>query len=136
MFINSLGPTPAQRKALNEVFNRRDLYVHELTDERATHAACHVLQSLGYTLVIEMDCTGASRSMWRSKEGNKYFCDGDLIVRRLDKAEPFTPSEPVNGYMRLSRDDFMRRANMHGDTVMLEWLGMTLGIEPDGYTHS
>jgi len=43
---------------------------------------------------------------------------------------------PGDGWRLMSYREFRGEVKMGYGCIMVDWCGMTLGIEPDGYTHS
>lgn len=62
----------------------------------------------------------------------KHLFDRDPIYPYL------TPEEIRNGItaIPLTYKQFRRTVKQGYDCIMVQWAGMWIGIEPDGYTHS
>lgn len=108
--------TRAQREALKRVYDRGPLYAAP---------ADKLLEAAGWTF----DYIQEPVNWWWSHplHGARVRVESAAIVEEFGYAR------------RLSYRNFRRTASgpyRRGDALMVQWAGMWLGIEPDGYTHS
>lgn len=62
-----------------------------------------------------------------------------VALKRIYDRQPIYPRQPQNpaqSARALTYRQFRRTVRAGYNCVMVEWAGMWLGIEPDGYTHS
>jgi hypothetical protein len=60
----------------------------------------------------------------------------EALLRVFTRRDP-KPDHPINVHAWWRRyRAFRRTAHAGYDCIMIQWCGMWLGIEPDGYTHS
>lgn len=61
------------------------------------------------------------------------------VLKRVYDRRPMFHEEVVNHVpllLRTTYREFRKTLHRGPDCVMIQWSGMWLGIEPDGYTHS
>lgn len=105
--------TKAQRLAMKQVFDRRRIYKDGKSSDQIAMAA-------GWTF-SELPEHGWA---WHHPRFTPMYRDSEDIVTDYRLALP------------ISYLTFRRTINQGFDCLMVPWMGMWLGIEPDGYTHS
>ena len=115
--------TKAQRKALKRIYDRRPIW------KDGTAAEIAMKHGWRYVKVSEMPLhyrpvVNPSISMVWIHGVHPTFLDADEVVATYKLSTRHTYRE-------------FRRTVAHGfDCLMVQWAGLTLGIEKDGYTHS
>jgi hypothetical protein len=111
--------TRAQRVALKRLYDRAPLYAcGKSADELATAAGW------GFKVVYGPDGYSIVTTYWHHPSLSCGFRESADIVAHYGLARPMTYRE------------FRRLLTVGYDCIMMRWMGMWIGIERDGYTHS
>lgn len=89
-------------------------------------------------MIIEEELKNVSITLAQAIALYKVYQRTALYFRPEKGGKPGMPSSTplYNGQEQLPFAEFMQSIGMGPDCIMVPWLGMWLGIEPDGYTHS
>lgn len=105
--------TKAQRLAMKQVFQRRRIYPGDQSSDQLAMKA-------GWQFSELPDHGWA----WQHPKVSPMYRESEDIVADYNLAQPIN-------YMT-----FRRSIRQGYDCLMVQWMGLWLGIEKDGYTHS
>ena len=89
-------------------------------------------------MIIEEELKNVSITLAQAIALHKVYQRTPLFFRPEKDGKPGMPSSvPLyNGQEQLPFAEFVQSIHQGSGCIMVPWLGMWLGIEPDGYTHS